>query len=214
MSETPPQSRPYRSALRETQAQLTRGLILDALIHLLDDRPADEISTRQLAEHAGVSLRTVYRHFPDRDSLLNGLAERLATVMGTRDLEAALQTIDDLGPMIKTMYAANDDFAALVRAEVLFNCDPARQAQESRHRTDRTTALIATAFPDIDARDQRHLVALIRSLSAGRTWLQMREGFGLKGTQSGPLVAWAINALLAEARRGNLPRIPIVEPDP
>jgi AcrR family transcriptional regulator len=209
MSETPPQSRPYKSTLRETQAQLTRGLILDALIQLLDDRPADEISTRQLAEQAGVSLRTVYRHFPDRDALLNGLAERLATVMGTRNLEAALRTVDDVGPMIETMYAANDDFAALVRAEVLFNSDPARQAQESRNRTDRTTALMASAFPDLDARDQGYLVALIRTLVAGRTWLHLREGFGLKGTQSGPLVAWALNVLLAEARKGNLPKVPI-----
>jgi len=208
MSETPPQVRPYKSTLRDAQAQQTRGLILDALVHLLDDRNADEISTRQLAEQAGVSLRTVYRHFADRDALLNGLAERLATDMGTRELEAGLETIDDLGPMIETLYAANDDFAALVRAEVLFNSDPARQAHESRKRTDQTSALMASAFADLDARDQRHLVAIIRILSAGRTWLQMREGFGLKGTQSGPIVAWAVNVLLAEARRGNLPKVP------
>jgi AcrR family transcriptional regulator len=208
MSETPPQVRPYKSTLRETQAQQTKGLILDALVHLLDDRTADEISTRQLAEQACVSLRTVYRHFPDRDALLNGLAERLATAMGTRELEAGLETIDDLGPMIETLFAANDDFAALVRAEVLFNSDPARQAQESRQRTDRTTALMAASFADLDARDRRHLVAIIRSLSAGRTWLHMREGFGLTGSQSGPIVAWAVNVLLAEARRGNLPKVP------
>ncbi len=211
MSETPPQPRPYRSSLRETQAQQTRELILDAIVDLLDNRHADEISTRQLAEQAGVSLRTVYRHFPDREALLNGVADRLATVMGTRTIEASLQTIDDLGPMVEKMYAANDDFAPLVRAEVLFNSDPARQAQESRNRTDKTLHLMKTTFPELDPRDQRHLVALIRTLTAGRNWLQLREGFGLTGTQSGTLVAWALNALLAEVRRGNLPHIPIAD---
>jgi AcrR family transcriptional regulator len=213
MNEQPPQTRPYKSTLRETQAQQTRELILDALVHLLDDRQADEVSTRQLAEQAGVSLRTVYRHFPDRDALLNGVADRLATVMGTRILEASLETVDDLGPMVETMYAANDDFATLVRAEVLFNSDPTRQAQESRNRTDTTLNLVKATFPELDARDQFHLAALIRTLLAGRNWLQMREGFGLKGTQSGPLVAWALDALLIEVRRGNLPQIPMAEPE-
>jgi Transcriptional regulator len=211
MNQRPLQTRPYKSTLRDSHAQQTRELILDALVRLLDSRPTDEVSTRQLAEEAGVSLRTVYRHFPDRDALLNGLADRGATVMGTRILEASLTTIDDLGPMVETMYAANDGFATLVRAEVLFNSDPARQAQESRNRTDTTLNLVKATFPDLDARDQFHLAALFRTLLAGRNWLLMREGFGLKGTESGPLIAWALNALLTEVRRGNLPQIPMAE---
>jgi hypothetical protein len=45
-------------------------------------------------------------------------------------------------------------------------------------------------------------------LSGGRTWLHMRDGFGLSGIESGPLVAWALHALLDEVRRGNPPRKP------
>jgi AcrR family transcriptional regulator len=79
MSESPPQSdaRPYRSTLRERQVAQTRELILDAVTTLLADRRADEVSTRDIAAVAGVSERTVYRHFPDRDSLLDGLSRRL-----------------------------------------------------------------------------------------------------------------------------------------
>jgi AcrR family transcriptional regulator len=73
MSETPESdSRPYTSTLRERQVAQTRELILDAVTTLLADRRADEVATRDIAAAAGVSERTVYRHFPDRDSLLDG----------------------------------------------------------------------------------------------------------------------------------------------
>ncbi|RPI05757.1 MAG: TetR/AcrR family transcriptional regulator, partial [Actinobacteria bacterium] len=67
MSEAPSQSerRPYTSTLRERQVAQTRELILDAVTSLLGDRRADEVTTRAIAAEAGVSERTVYRHFPD-----------------------------------------------------------------------------------------------------------------------------------------------------
>jgi hypothetical protein len=49
------------------------------------------------------------------------------------------------------------------------------------------------------------MVTMLRILGSGRTWLQLREAFGLDGAESGPLVAWVIGALLAEVRRGNPP---------
>ncbi len=61
--------RPYESPLRETQALQTREQILDVLLTMLETMSADEISTRELAGAAGVSLHTVCRHFPDRDAL-------------------------------------------------------------------------------------------------------------------------------------------------
>lgn len=60
----------------------TREQILDALLKMLQTMSADEISTRELADAADVSLRTVYRHFPDRDALLNGVSDRAEEALG------------------------------------------------------------------------------------------------------------------------------------
>ena len=67
-----PPPRPYSSPLRERQAQQTRELILDAVTELLENHRIDEVTTREIAQSAKVSERTVYRHFPDRDALLTG----------------------------------------------------------------------------------------------------------------------------------------------
>ena len=89
--------KPYTSTLRERQAAQTRELILDAVTTLLGDRRADEVTTREIAAAAGVSERTVYRHFPDRDALLEGLSRRLPQLDGVNPA-AGFRSLDDLAP--------------------------------------------------------------------------------------------------------------------
>ena len=62
---------------RERQTAQTRELVLDAVTELIGDRRVDEVTTREIAATAGVSERTVYRHFPDREALLEGLSGRM-----------------------------------------------------------------------------------------------------------------------------------------
>lgn len=200
-----PAKRTYESPLRETQAAQTREQILDALVTLLETMSADEISTRELAAAAGVSLRTVYRHFPDREALLNGVSDRVEAALGPPGYEVRLKTADDLGPMTEEFYRQNETIAPLVRAEVLFKNDPAHQPQTFHHRTELTRQLVASTFPELTEREGHNLAALLRILAGGRNWLMLRDAFGIDGPESGPLAAWALRALLAEVRRGNPP---------
>lgn len=52
---------------------LRRALIGEGL-KLLEERQADQLSLREIARAAGVSATAVYRHFPDKDALLDALA--------------------------------------------------------------------------------------------------------------------------------------------
>jgi AcrR family transcriptional regulator len=177
-----------------------------APLRLLETMSADEIATRELADAAGISLRTVYRHFPDRDALLNGVSDRVEAALGGPAYAARLTSADDLGPMTEELYLKNDSIASLVRAEVLFKNDPAHQPKTFQNRTEQAQQLVASTFPDLTQRECHNLAALPRVLACGRTWLLLlRETFGLDGAESGPLVAWAVGTFLAEVRRGNPP---------
>ena len=63
-----------RSSLRDQQVDLTRELIMRAFQELLQNDHPDAITYPQVAEAAGVSLRTVYRYFPTRADLLQSAA--------------------------------------------------------------------------------------------------------------------------------------------
>ena len=200
--------RRYSSPLRAEQAQRTRDLILDAFTDLLDDRRADDITTREIAQRAGVSQPTVYRHFPDRTALLEGLSGRIGRRVGMPAIPAP-EAVDDIGRKIEALFATSDDFAVEVRAEVLLNSDPRWYAAQTRRTSDAFLRLVEEAFPELDGRRHAQVAGLLRCLGSSHSWLRMREEFGVPGTESGPMTRWAMETILAAVRRGDLPELPV-----
>ncbi len=198
-------TRTYSSPLRERQAQQTRDLILDTLTDLLEDHRADEITTRELARAGGVSERTVYRHFPDREALLGGLSDRLRGLTGTDPPGGAIQSVDDFPRVAVQLMAGLDQVHAAARAEALLNADPRRFSAATRENTEHFRQLVAAAFPELDEREHVRLAAVIRCLLSAQAWLRMREEFGVPGAESGPVVAWVLETLFREIRQGNHP---------
>ena len=60
---------------RTVRAERTRAAIVDALFALLEDGVLQP-RTDAIAARAGVSERTIFQHFPDREALLVAVAER------------------------------------------------------------------------------------------------------------------------------------------
>ncbi len=66
---SPPARQPRKDALRN------RERVLDAATELVR-RDGERVPMAQIAEHAGVGVGTVYRHFPTREDLLGALVHR------------------------------------------------------------------------------------------------------------------------------------------
>jgi AcrR family transcriptional regulator len=71
--ETP--NRAYNSPLRDDRARRTREAIVAALVEQVADAGLNDFSVPKVAKRAGVSVRTVYRYFPNRDDLLDAVNE-------------------------------------------------------------------------------------------------------------------------------------------
>ncbi len=197
-------SRPYSSTLRDRQVAQTREMILDALTTLLGERRADEVSTRDIAEAAGVSERTVYRHFPDRVALLEGLSRRLPPLEGVTPSFGSIG-LDDLASMSRRLMALLDEHAVAARAEAVFNADPRRFAADTRDNTSDMVEMVARELPELGERERLRIAAVIRCLVSTQAWLRMREEFGLSGAESGAAVAWVIDTIVRELRAGHTP---------
>jgi AcrR family transcriptional regulator len=206
MAESPKQSasKPYTSTLRDRQVAQTRELILDALTTLLDDRRADEVTTREIAAVAGVSERTVYRHFPDRDALLEGLTQRLPAFDVVRP-SFGVGGLEDIAPTSRRLMEVLEEHYVTARAEAVFNADPRRFAAATQANTRDMVDLLAKELPELGERERLRIAAVIRCLVSTQAWLRMREEFGVPGTESGPVVAWVIDIIISELRAGNSP---------
>lgn len=82
-SSAPNPRRRYDASKRLALAAETREAIVTAAERLLRSRGADQLTYPDTADAAGVSLRTIYRHFPTHPELLQAVAWRfLAEAMG------------------------------------------------------------------------------------------------------------------------------------
>ena len=73
---------------RIAQKYSRRQQILEALAHMLEVAPGERITTAGLAKAVGVSEAALYRHFPSKAKMFEGLIEFVeeAIHLNTKDL--------------------------------------------------------------------------------------------------------------------------------
>ncbi|WP_241386408.1 TetR/AcrR family transcriptional regulator [Rhodococcus sp. CH91] len=111
--------RPRRRPVQQ-RSHDTRKLLLTSAYELLERHPARRISTTALAEHAHVSIGTVYRYFPDVDAVLDEL--RMTAVHAiTTSLSTAIGHAMDQKPgdamvtVVESLTSAFEKHAAVLR---------------------------------------------------------------------------------------------------
>src|SRR5579859_7478900 len=83
----------------------TAQAILSAARLLLDEGGAEAVSMRKVADKVGVTAMAIYRHFPDREALLNALANQ-----GFAELSKAQLSGIPPGPVLDRMAASLEIF--------------------------------------------------------------------------------------------------------
>jgi AcrR family transcriptional regulator len=193
-----PKTRQYRSPLRETQHEQTRGRILDAAVRQVAEEGFGELTIPLVAERAGVSLRTVYRHFATKEALLEQIGELRDRQIGVLGPPLSIEHLLAGTPGLFESFDANDD---LVRASDASRAG--REVHDTARR--RRAAALSEIFEDV-ARDltpveTRRLLASVQVLWNTRAWLTMHDTWGMDGKEAGAAAQWAMAALIEEARR-------------
>lgn len=99
------------TALRKEERRARRRLIVDAAERVYGKKPFEQVSMREIATEAGISVSSIYRYFPDQQSLF---AE--AFTLGTREIIARAGRLIAEGRI-----AGLGDFARLYVAFLLEN---------------------------------------------------------------------------------------------
>ncbi|HTV96102.1 MAG TPA: TetR/AcrR family transcriptional regulator [Steroidobacteraceae bacterium] len=75
--------RPHLRTARDARAVRTREALRRALLRLLDLKPLEQITIRDICEAADVGYTTFFRHHPTKESLLNDVAaEQIGRLVG------------------------------------------------------------------------------------------------------------------------------------
>lgn len=199
-----PSTRSYHSPLRARQATETRELVLQALAELVTERGTTEFSVQEVADRAEVSLRTVYRYFPNRQALLDGLTELVDERMEDLREDADIGWTDIVGRgfeglsgSVPPVFQRFDELEPLSSAMAMLASAGSRSAGHNE-RTDEFREAVATELVALPADQREATFALVRHLVSSQTWFVLRTEFGLDGRTAGEAVARAVRAILGQ----------------
>jgi AcrR family transcriptional regulator len=192
--------RPYTSPLREEQASRTRERILEAFVEQVTDSDVQDFSIAHVAKRAGVSVRTVYHHFPNREAILEALSAwyethvHLAPVPETTDgirefVEVSIKAIDSAGSFVRAMQAHSSGLVGEVRQ---WGRASRRSALEQ---------LVRSTCRNLTDEQMKRGMALLNLIMSSNTWRYLKDEAGMDVAEIIDSITWAVETLLDELKR-------------
>lgn len=187
----------YESPLRAEQSEATRERILGAVEAIFREHPDSALAFDEIASVSGVNRRTIFRHFPTKEALLEAFWKRTNASLGVQFWP---ENETDLVALPPGLFASLDRIEGIVRASHSSGAgrDMRLQANPERQRAFRLALAGVTA--GLPASRARQVEAAVQLLFSATAWQTMKDYWGLTGHEAGEAVAWAIGALLEAAR--------------
>jgi len=183
----------YVSPLRQQYAAQTRERILDAAIDGLKEGDLEGLTIARVAKDAGVTERTVYRHFQTREDLIKAVWPRMGTRLGIPGLP---QTVEALLSAPGRIYPRFDTEAGAVRASMYSQAGREIRATANPARHQAFTGLVARAQPELDEAARRRRAAVIQMIGSSHGWACFKDYWGMDTQEAARAAEEAIAILL------------------
>lgn len=194
--------RPYDNSARERKAARTREHIVSAagdLVHEFDIWDWQELTFRAVAKRAGVSERTVYRHFPTERHLHDAIMRRLEEDAGVSYDDVDLT---DLEALTGRVFAALQRFS--VQQSVQTTRDPTFATVDERRR-DALHRAVSASTPQWADADRRAVAGLLDVLWNVPTYERLVGAWGINGPDATRAVGWLMAQVVQAIERGESP---------
>lgn len=186
--------------MRDRRKAQTRDQIIDAALEALAQNAFDKATHEELAARVGIARRTVYRYFPDRDSLMTAIWNRVI-----RDPSAAAFSLpSDEGSLLDTLEDFFIQMDANALAITVAMTTPRGRELRATVRDIRAQAWRKSCAKKVEAlppAERDMPLAVLQLLRSGFAWLEMRDQWKLDGKQTAKAVGWATRVLLADLER-------------
>lgn len=187
--------------LREKQETQLRVAVLEAVIASLESEAPEDVSMADIAQSAGISLRTLYRYFPDRASLLQSAGEHLYRSLGV-PVEVAAP--EDIARSFLEAARRLADRPRLTRALIRTCAGQIARSAVRKERVQVIRTALRSATSGLDPDVARRATALITHLCSATSWVSIADESGLSDADAQAAVSWGIDALIGTLREAAL----------
>jgi AcrR family transcriptional regulator len=154
----------------------TRNTLLEALLGLIQVRPFDQVTIREIAREAGIGYATFFRHYPSKEALLHDLAagevasllEQALPVLFAVDTRQSCMTLFEFVAARRTLWSAllTGGAAALLKEEFTTQAKRIAEAEGD----------VGGWLPD----ELRVVFAVSASVEIISWWLKQGPDFGIE----------------------------------
>lgn len=194
--------RPYRSPVREQKAADTRERIVRAgvaIVEGLTDLDWSPMTFQAVAEGAGVSKRTVFRHFATERELHDAVMQRFQERAGV-----SYESVDLAGvaTVARRVFEALSSFA--VSSWAIEPNDPTFTAMD-RARGDALRGAVATAAPNWPPQQQALVAGVLDVLWSPPSYERLVVHWGASSADAIMAIEWAIGLVVHSVQSGQPP---------
>jgi AcrR family transcriptional regulator len=192
--------REYHSPVRQARKLETQHKIFAAIVRVVLDEGLHAFTVQRVATTAGVSIRTVYRHFKTRDDLITGLHEHITGVFEAEGVPS-ISTPDEFSVVLRRAFQLCAEHRDIVRALDRIQYGSGRQAHGKSGRDRAFRETIDAAFPEASEAARKRAWAAVRVIANTHTFVHMTDHLGLTPEEAGDSASAAIELVLADLRR-------------
>lgn len=194
-------NRSYTSPLRNQQKETTRDHILITVAKIISEGHILDFSVKEVADRAGVSYGSVYRHFPTRESLLEGLYQLTSEYVAEK-APFLPQSLDEIPIMAKKTFEVFEERKDIVQAFTIALAANNVQPQIRNERDQKIQQMIMESNPQLTPEATKEVAAVICHLMSSLTWVTLKQRFGLTSQEAAEAMSWSIEALIQALTNG------------
>jgi AcrR family transcriptional regulator len=172
------------------------------MVSVIVEEGVHAFTVQNVADRAGVSHRTVYRYYPSRERLLEGLSESLSHRLADAGL-ALPQEITGWTSYVAPLFEEFRNLGPALRASVIAAVALGAQTDSDRDLTTAIFDSLVIRFSYLSEEQLREVAGVFRSLVSRFTWYVLFVELSFETAEASRGVAWAIGALLDDLERRN-----------
>jgi len=187
--------RRYESPLRQEQQLATRERILAALANVMAKDGTATVPA--VAERAGVSERTVYRHFPTREDLYRALFTWVTDL--APETRAEPTSVDELVAQAHEIFPRYELRPEVVRALNAHELGQNLRRSRAGYRRATVQGALASSLEGMPDDQRQRVEAAVHVLASSSAYLHLHDFWDMSAEEAAEAVEWAVRALVRAA---------------
>lgn len=184
------------TSIRQDYKDQTRARILDAAVALIEESGETPLTMSAVAKRAGVTDRTVYRHFETRDALVRATWSRMQQRVASQGFPRTAEAMID-SPL--RLFPRFDEARELVRASLYSPAGVDMRMSSNEERQEAMLASVRDAFPAADEQWLRRRAAIAQLINSAYAWEVLRQYWRIEGEEAGTAASEALAVLLGKS---------------